>query len=834
MSHSFTEAGNVSNHSIFSDSQELDAAEKPVTEPSAIVNENEEQVVPEHPAEKAQPNDATTAEMDIAPISTSALMKPRRTAYTQPSHWESGDLTVPEDDQDDEFDIGTVQRPVYHAAGEKPKVIFLNNEPDMKGEVTNCFDEDGLLYRLVDKRKKTWAFYNDSLAFEVHVNCTFGKHSKISPLENTKMISGPDGEHIAEVIVYPGETELFVKGYVNGFSSKLRAVPLSDGYYLERSQAQWNTVVAKEIQAVRDLAGDETDPEVILRKCIETQTPFVDLSFLPVQASIDFGSSKPFKPLPWARPTQYLKSELHSQIRLFRKTIVPGDVDPGELGDCWLLCALAIQAEKPSAIMEMFHHPKGANEGRLERSVGAYRVTFNKNGLWHSVLVDDYLPVICGTPKFARSSDPCELWPSILQKAYAKLHQSYAKVQSGDPVQALTDMNGYPNMRFDEDFADVEQDGSSKNLYDRLVSYSMSGYQIIFTTAGKAPAITPGTRHQFDFSEENENEESIQGSGLLPGHAYGALAVRTVEVDGTTHRLVKMRNAWPYGDKWEGPWSNGSDLWQQHPHIAEELHHDAANPEMNAQWMPWETVLKYFIGGGVVFCSADHKMNEVRVPISFADCRPSIVLEVCVSQPTRVCVSLANIDHRVMDLRDAPASSEYPAVMLSLASPFDASGDDVYKVVANTSANPAVPSADSWTFLQTREIGMALELLPSASPYLIIPRLMEDDKTLAGGNGVDFEQFASPVHFVNSTSRTCPTEDVSGKKVIPATLSVLSDVPLLDGQLSFRHLSSANAVFENFPKFPTDDLAAVTGEVYFQTKDPNCGYAQEKMGKAPY
>lgn len=43
------------------------------------------------------------------------------------------------------------------------------------------------------------------------------------------------------------------------------------------------------------------------------------------------------------------------------------------------------------------------------------------------VTVDDRIPCSSADkcPLFARSSDPCELWPALIEKAYAKLHHSY-------------------------------------------------------------------------------------------------------------------------------------------------------------------------------------------------------------------------------------------------------------------------------------------------------------------------------------------------------------------------------------------------------------------------
>ncbi|EPY28743.1 calpain-like cysteine peptidase [Strigomonas culicis] len=559
-----TEACEVSNNSLFSDSMEFDEAQKPPKAPEEIAAELENEASEEEPeVEQAPPREPTPEPVQQG----AAHLKHRKTAGKQATNWAPLQLAVPRDDPEDEFDISSAQKPIYEeeeAEGGKKKrrVTFQHGEPDMEGDVTNCFEEPGLLYRIVDKKNKTWAFYNDSLSFEVHVVCTFGKHSKLEALENTQIRRDANGDYIAEVTVYPCETELFVRGFVNGFTSKLRALPLSDTYYQQRAALQHESTIQQEIDAIREIVGDETDAEVILQVCLENNLPFVDLSFPPEQPSIDTGASKPFKQLPWARPSNYLKPEQADQVRLFRNGIVPGDVNQGELGDCWLMCALATHAEEADAVIKMFRHPKGPEYGRRERALGAYRVTFNKNGLWRSVLVDDYLPLIANTPKFAHSNDPCELWPAILEKAFAKLHRSYAMIQSGDPVHALTDMTGCPSMRFDDDFAEAQERGSANlELFQRWLAWDAAGYQLLLTTPGKAPAITPGSNNVPDFSEEPELEQQMAGTGLLPGHAYSVLAVRSI---GDAH-LVKVRNAWCYGAEWAGAWSRSSSLWTERP-----------------------------------------------------------------------------------------------------------------------------------------------------------------------------------------------------------------------------------------------------------------------------
>lgn len=80
---------------------------------------------------------------------------------------------------------------------------------------------------------------------------------------------------------------------------------------------------------------------------------------------------------------------------------------------------------------------------RQLNSQGIYCIRFNVNGKDEDVVVDDHIP--CYTtasnetrPAFATSANYGELWPILLEKAWAKLHGAYCMMKKGSPTIALS------------------------------------------------------------------------------------------------------------------------------------------------------------------------------------------------------------------------------------------------------------------------------------------------------------------------------------------------------------------------------------------------------------
>lgn len=134
-----------------------------------------------------------------------------------------------------------------------------------------------------------------------------------------------------------------------------------------------------------------------------------------------------------------------------------------------------------------------------------------------------------------------EVWPLILEKAYAKLHGSYEAIEGGWVDEACADLtNGAPG-RFAFEEEEVEQMKVSGALWQKLLEFIDKG---VLLGAG---------------STSGSDTESTQ-LGIVKGHAYSILDV--MEIDG--HQLIQLRNPWGNDAEWKGEWhDNDRERWTE-------------------------------------------------------------------------------------------------------------------------------------------------------------------------------------------------------------------------------------------------------------------------------
>ena len=175
---------------------------------------------------------------------------------------------------------------------------------------------------------------------------------------------------------------------------------------------------------------------------------FTDTDFPPHKSSL----CKPDDPDKSDFVSQWRRaSEIYEQPEIFKNEVDFKDISQGLIGNCYFLAALSSSAEVPERIGRRFLTQQ-INE------CGIYAVTFFINGFETPVIFDDYLPCNeAGESICAKSKDEGELWVPLLEKAWAKLHGSYIRSESGWSSHVSMHLTGLPSQNFKHANVDTEK-----------------------------------------------------------------------------------------------------------------------------------------------------------------------------------------------------------------------------------------------------------------------------------------------------------------------------------------------------------------------------------------
>ena len=268
------------------------------------------------------------------------------------------------------------------------------------------------------------------------------------------------------------------------------------------------------------------------------------------------------------------------------KDISPAAVKQGGIGNCWLISVFAVVAEQPASISNLFEQCEISSEGRY--NVHLFHPVRDR---WEVLTVDDRIPVTCGGDecRYAGMTGSGELWPCILEKAFAKLFGSWSKLQGNSPAVSLKAMTGCTGDKLLVLSRKPQSDEWEcySPRFDALVAEEKmqmvkAGWPAEGGLSSHAATGRQRTRRSDDVHRlldalatakcvmcasvsGREAKASIQHR-LVPDHAYSILRV-VRDVAGSGKDLLQLRNPHAgYKDDWRGAWSNGSREWDANPH----------------------------------------------------------------------------------------------------------------------------------------------------------------------------------------------------------------------------------------------------------------------------
>jgi len=350
---------------------------------------------------------------------------------------------------------------------------------------------------------------------------------------------------------------------------------------------------------------------------------FEDPDFLPGRRSL-YGSAvgDPKERIQWIRTSRLRLGGGAPLSVIGPEGIKATDIEQGALGDCWFLSALAVLAERSELLVSRLLLTKEIS------AIGAYQVRLCYNGTWTTVLIDDYFPVADEQTLLFSRAQKNQLWVSLIEKAYAKLHGSYHAMGGGYAYQGMADLTGAPCERIDfQDAGSLSSLGNgggsgepkidTEMLWAKLLSARQSRFLIAASCGRKPP----------------------KRLGLLKDHSYSILDVVSFE----QHRLIKLSNPWRKSG-WAGDWSEQSALWT--PELRAALVPVATE---GVFWMSYSDVLKYL--SAIEICKVRDNWDDSRIqpffggsPVAF---RPSSsMFVISVTHPTWMVFQAIQEDER--------------------------------------------------------------------------------------------------------------------------------------------------------------------------------------------
>ncbi|XP_049633518.1 LOW QUALITY PROTEIN: calpain-9-like [Suncus etruscus] len=268
--------------------------------------------------------------------------------------------------------------------------------------------------------------------------------------------------------------------------------------------------------------------EQLRQESLQRGILFEDADF-PANISSLFYSERPQIPFIWKRPGEIVKNP---EFILGGATRT--DICQGELGDCWLLAAIASLTLNEKALARVVPQDQSFGPGYA----GIFHFQFWNYSEWLDVVIDepDY-PTFRDRLIFLHSADLNEFWSALLEKAYAKLNGSYEALKGGSTIEAMEDFTG----GVAETFTTKETPNNFYEILEKALQRgSLVGCSIDIKYAAESEARTP--------------------FGLIKGHAYTVTGIDQVSFQGQKIELIRIRNPWGQVE-WNGSWSDSSCEW---------------------------------------------------------------------------------------------------------------------------------------------------------------------------------------------------------------------------------------------------------------------------------
>ncbi|CAI4223615.1 unnamed protein product [Auanema sp. JU1783] len=360
----------------------------------------------------------------------------------------------------------------------------------------------------------------------------------------------------------------------------------------------------------------------IVEHCRSSNTIFIDDAFphsnkslgdLPNGAQAGTVGSIPTD-FVWLKPEYiYTKDGKTWNWSIFRDPR-SSDIEQGSLGDCWLLSAMALIAERPdildSVVLTKVYNP-----------YGVYQIRICVDGTWCVVTVDAFFPCRANRNTLAFAvGRKNQLWVPLIEKAIAKRLGCYANIVGGRTIEGLSMLTGLPCQTLS---LEVKEPGDDEYLWAQLLSANEAGFILGCSCGSHAGEV---------------DTEMYRAKGLTPRHAYSILDL-CVEKQ---FKLIRLRNPWG-SFVWNGAFSDNWPCWDKDS--KERLLKEKI---AGSFWMTFKDFMQHFDRVDLAKIRYERPWTDTRIPIQLGGAYdPSDkCIRFIIEQPTEMCFSLYHTDSR--------------------------------------------------------------------------------------------------------------------------------------------------------------------------------------------
>lgn len=319
-------------------------------------------------------------------------------------------------------------------------------------------------------------------------------------------------------------------------------------------------------------------------------------------------------------------------------------ISQGALGDCWFISALRVVAERA----DLLHMLLGSAETALSlhEQRGALIASIFNDGRFKAIPVDASLPLhddeggkrrargsFCSTnviwPRkqaFARPGAKNQLWPCLVEKAYAKLYGSFNATVGGQVSEALLDLTGCPTEKIMLQGSCIDHEMAWKRIKQAVDESLPVGCAAAQTGEGivsnHAYAVLDARELQNVLLGEQlrlpQQLQTLQHDGAQQNESLGTNNATVVGETCSRLRVLRLRNPWRVKE-FNGLLSSRSTAWTTR--LAQDLGRTLQND--GTFWMPFEKFVQRFAAADIVHAYTTwhaatcylREQNEVLQPV---------------------------------------------------------------------------------------------------------------------------------------------------------------------------------------------------------------------------